>query len=508
MPWYRKWRNVFRDESLSTELDAELAHHLAETADRLVDQGMTQAEALIAARQRLGNYTIQKERTRDMNLATWLDQLRADTVYGIRQLKQSPGFTAVAVLSLALGIGANAAIFQLVNALRLKLLPVKDPAQLVLLDWNKDSTRGGSWNGRSANFTYTQWDALRANQKPFSELIAWSTSPFDLTNGGEPRFAQGLWVSGSFFPALGVSPELGRTLSAADDSASCNAGAVISDAFWHREFGGDPHILGQQLSLNGFPVSVIGVTPPSFFGVEVGHRYDVAIPLCADTLMSEDHKGRIPKRAAWWLSIMGRLKPGWTVTSASAYLTAISPTFMQMTLPEDYRPDTAKKYLANKLNAQVANNGVSDIREGSETSLNLLLAITGLVLLIACANLANLLLARGTVREPEIAVRLAMGASRWRVVRQLLSESVILAVTGTLLGVFIAYAVSRGLISLLDTPDARDICFAFVGLARLGLHVWARNRDMLALWIDAGAARDTSVSRGGHAYERAHRYRE
>lgn len=252
MPWYRKWRNVFRDESLSTELDAELAHHLAETADRLVDQGMTQAEALIAARQRLGNYTIQKERTRDMNLATWLDQLRADTVYGIRQLKQSPGFTAVAVLSLALGIGANAAIFQLVNALRLKLLPVKDPAQLVLLDWNKDSTRGGSWNGRSANFTYTQWDALRANQKPFSELIAWSTSLFDLTNGGEPRFAQGLWVSGSFFPALGVSPELGRTLSAADDSASCNAGAVISDAFWHREFGGDPHILGQQLSLNGF----------------------------------------------------------------------------------------------------------------------------------------------------------------------------------------------------------------------------------------------------------------
>ena len=139
MPWYRRWRNVFREDALSTELDAELAYHLAETADRLMEQGMPEAEALIAARRQLGNYTVQKERTRDMNLATWLDQLRADAMYGIRQLKQSPGFAAVAMLSLALGIGANTAIFQLVNAVRLKLLPVKDPEQLVVVDWNKDS---------------------------------------------------------------------------------------------------------------------------------------------------------------------------------------------------------------------------------------------------------------------------------------------------------------------------------------------------------------------------------
>jgi predicted permease len=453
MPWYRKWRNVFRGEALSTELDAELAYHLAETADRLMEQGLPDAEALTAAKRRLGNYTIQKERTRDMNLATWLDQLRADAVYGIRQLKQSPGFTAIAVLSLALGIGGNAAIFQLVNAVRLKLLPVKDPAQLVVVDWNKDSARAGWWSTRSANFTYTQWDLLRTQQKAFTEMIAWSASLFDLTRGGEPRFAQGMFVSGSFFPVLGVGAELGRTLSTADDSATCSAGAVISHAFWQKEFGGDPHVVGRRLSLNGYPVPVIGVTPPSFFGVEVGHRYDVAIPLCADRLMSEDHQGRIPGRAAWWLSIMGRLKPGWTVTSASAYLRAISPTVMRMTIPEDYKPDLAKKYLANKLNAKEADNGVSDIREGSETALNLLLAITGLVLLIACANLANLLFARATVREPEIAVRLAVGASRWRVVRQLLAESLILAISGAVLSVFIAYALSRGLIALLETPD-------------------------------------------------------
>ncbi len=453
MPWYRKWRNVFRDEALSTELDAEFAYHLAETADRLMAQGLPEAEAQLAARQRLGNYTIQKERTRDMNLATWLDQLRADALYGIRQLKQTPGFTAVAVLSLALGIGANTAIFQLVNAVRLKLLPVKNPEQLVVVDWNKDAARAGWWSTRSANFTYTQWDVLRAQQKPFSDMIAWSVSPFDLTNGGQPRFAQGMFVSGSFFPVLGVSAELGRTLSAADDSATCNVGAVISHAFWQQEFGGDPHILGQRLTLNGYPVSVIGVTPSSFFGVEVGHRYDVAIPLCADPLMSDDHKGRIPGRAAWWLSIMGRLKSGWTVNRASAFLTAISPTVMRMTLPEDYKPDLAKRYSANKLLAKEANNGVSDIRESSETSLNLLLAITGLVLLIACANLANLLLARATVREPEIALRLAMGASRFRVVRQLLAESLILAISGALTGVFVAYLLSRGLIALLESPD-------------------------------------------------------
>ena len=175
-------------------------------------------------------------------------------------------------------------------------------------------------------------------------MIAWSASQFDLASGGEPRFAQGLFVSGSFFPVLGVGAELGRTLTASDDNATCNVGAVISNAFWQREFGGDPHVLGRRLSLNGYPVPVIGVTPPSFFGVEVGHRYDVAIPLCADRLMAEDHKGRIPGRTDWWLSIMGRLNPGWTVKSASAYLAAISPTFMRMTLPEDYKPDLAKKY--------------------------------------------------------------------------------------------------------------------------------------------------------------------
>ncbi len=454
MPWYKRWRNVFRPEQLNHELDEEFAHHLAEAADRLECQGLPHEEALRIAKLRLGNYSIQKENTRDMNIASWLDQTRADLLYGLRQLKLSPAFTLVAVLSLALGIGANTAIFQLVNTIRLKTLPVKDPEQLVALDFAKDSARGGSWSSRSAAFTYPQWDAIRQEQQAYSGVLAWSAARFNLTNGGEPRFAEGLYVSGDFFRVLGVNPVLGRTFTTADDSASCAAAAVISYSFWQREFGGDPEVLGRKLRLDGYAVPVIGVTPPSFFGVEVGYRYDAAIPLCADRLVIRG-KGnpRIPNRFAWWLSIMGRLKPGCTVKTANAELHALSPRIMRETLPTQYGPEEAKSFLANKLLVKKADNGVSDFRDQSRQPLNLLLAITGLVLFIACANLANLQLARASVREPEFAVRLAMGASRGRVIRQLLVESLLLAAMGALLGVALAFALTRAFAAFLQSPD-------------------------------------------------------
>ncbi len=454
MPWYQRWRNVFRAERLDEQLDCELQYHLAEVADRLMEEGIPEREAMRLAKLRLGNYSIQKERTRDMNVAAWLDSMWSDLRYGLRQLKANPGFTAVAVISLALGVGANTAIFQLVNAIRLTTLPVKDPQQLVLLDWEKNSSRGGRWSSRSANFTYGQLEEIRSLQHAFSDVAAWSAARFNLTNGGEPRFAEGLFVSGNFFETLGVRSMMGRTLSARDDSASaCNAGAVISYPFWQREFGGDPGAIGRNISLDGYTVPVIGVTGPAFFGVEVGNRYDVAIPLCADRLLADDKKGRIPGRVDWWLSLMGRLKPGWTVRSAAAEMRALSPAIMRATLPEDYRPDMAKRFLANKLLAKDAGTGVSNLREQYERPLWLLMATTGLVLLIACANLANLLLARATVREPEIAVRLAMGASRWRVVRQLLAESLLLALVGAALGAGLAMVLSRGLLRYISTSD-------------------------------------------------------
>ncbi len=378
--------------------------------------------------------------------------LLQDISYGIRQLKQNPGYALVAILSLGLGVGANTAMFQLVDAIRLKSLPVRDPPQLVSIEFAKGTSRAGWFSSRSAELTYAQWNEIRAHQQAFSGVLAWSAARFNLATGGEARYAEGLYVSSDFFSVLGVNPQLGRTFTREDDSETCSsAGAVLSYPFWQREFGGDPGVLGRTIQLDGHALPVIGVTPPSFFGVEVGNRYDVAIPLCADRLLADDKKGRIPIRSAWWLSMMGRLKPGWTEKRAAAHLEALAPQIMRATLPETYKPEMAKKYLANKLTASAAGKGVSDLRYEYERPLWLLMATTGLVLLIACANLANLLLARASVREREFAVRLAIGASRWRLVRQLLVESLLLATGAAVVGAFLAQVLSRSLVAFMST---------------------------------------------------------
>jgi putative ABC transport system permease protein len=383
-----------------------------------------------------------------------LESFLQDVRYGIRQLRQSPGFTVVAVLSLALGIGANSAMFQLIDAIRLRMLPVSRPQELVNVDFARKSLRAGWFSTRSARLTFAQYEQIKQQQQAFTGVVAWSATRFNLSPGGVARYVEGLYVSGEFFRHLGVNPIMGRVFTAEDDTAACpSPGAVISHAFWQREFGGDPGILNRTVSLDGHTFPVLGVTPAAFFGVEVGNRYDVAIPLCADRLMAEDKKGRIPVHHAWWISMMGRLKPGWTVERATAQLRAISPAVMRATLPEIYKQDIVKKYLANKLEATSGGTGVSNLREDYERPLWLLMATTGLVLLIACANLANLLLARASVREREIGVRLAVGASRWRLVRQLLAESLLLAVSGAVLGAGLAQVLSRGLISYITSEN-------------------------------------------------------
>jgi len=453
MPWYSRWRNVFRSEQLSNEIDDELQHHLAQSVDDLVASGMSEAEAWRVARRRLGNYSVQKERTRDMDISAWLDSVRADLVYGVRQWKASPGFAAVAILSLALGIGANTAIFELVNALRIRALPVRNPGELVALDFEKGDTRPGSWESDVAVATYSEWKAIQAQQQAFSGMVAWSWSRFNLSPGGQPRFANSLYVSGDYFHVLGVHTIAGRPLTPEDDSATCSPSAVISYSWWQSEYAGSSDALTRSISLNGLSIPIVGVTPASFFGLEVGRSFDIAVPLCMDALLSSDHRGRLADPAGWWLSVIGRLKPGWTLPRAVAHLHAISPGVMQATLPPSYTPKTAKGYLANRLTAREASNGISGLRSNYGTPLWLLMAATGLIVLIACANLANLLLARATAREPEIAVRLAIGASRGRLIRQLLSESLLLAVAGTVAGALLAEMLSRALIALISPPD-------------------------------------------------------
>ena len=283
-------------------------------------------------------------------------------------------------------------------------------------------------------------------------MFAWSPERLNLAHGGETREANVLWVSGDFFAVLGVKPEAGRLLNASDDHRGCSGAAVISDSFWRSEYGASSEALQKPITLEGHPFDMIGVTPPGFFGVEVGRTFDVAIPLCADPIIRGE-SARLDVRNAWWLALMGRLKPGWTLDRATAQLEAISPALFEATLPEKFQADDVKIYRAYRLKAFPAENGFSELRSDYSNPLWMLLAIAGLVLLIACANLANLMLARASAREKEIAVRLALGASRGRLIRQLLSESLLLACAGAFSGILLARALSGVLVAMISTQS-------------------------------------------------------
>src|SRR5262245_27181622 len=251
-------------------------------------------------------------------------------------LKRAPGFAAVAVLSLALGIGANTAIFQLLDALRLRRLPVPQAEQLALVRiMNRvPGAASGNFSGRYPEFTYRQWDRVREHQQGFSSVFAWSPATFDLSTRGHQRFAENaLWVSGDFFATLAVQPLLGRLLTAADDEPACTSpGIVASYGFWQRELGGTPSAIGSTISLNGHSFPVIGVTPATFFGVEVGRSFDFAVPICVDKVIN-GARSRLDQPSNWWLSVMGRVKPGWSLARAGAQLDAISAKLFEETLP-------------------------------------------------------------------------------------------------------------------------------------------------------------------------------
>jgi len=444
-----QWNNWLRRRGWERGMDAELRFHLESRREELVRAGKSPEEAERQARREFGAVELAKDECRDEKPMEWLDRGVRALRYGLRSLCKSPGFTLVAVGTLALGIGANTAIFQLLDAVRLRTLPVSNSAQLATVQL---ADRIG-WRGSQASpypaLTNPIWEQFRDTQQAFSGVLAWSSNGFNLSPGGEARVARGLFVSGNFFHVLGVEPLMGRVFSAADDRRGCGLpGAVISYAFWQRELGGDASAIGRKLTLNMHPVEVIGVTPAGFSGLEVGHTYDVAVPICSQAVLWNEGNW-LNEGTVWWLNVMGRLRPGQTLQQANAQLQAASAALFRSTLPANYPPINVKDYLKFKLAAVAAGNGVSELRMDYEDPLLLLLATSGLVLLIACANLANLILARATAREHEFAVRLAIGAARGSLVRQLMVENGMLAVGGAVLGAAVSGVLSRLLVSLL-----------------------------------------------------------
>jgi len=449
----------------------ELAEHLSDKYDELIASAVREEEAFRLVLQELH---AQKLGRRTMP-AGWLPTgLRNEVRVAARLLRFNPGFAAAAILSLALGIGVNTAIFQLVDALILRTLPIPSPSTLASIE-TVHVHRMGRSVAPQQDLSMAQWKQLQQQrQEPFSSLAGWSTERFDLGRGGEARYADGLWVSGRFFQTLQIQPALGRLFSERDDYAGCGArGAVLSYAFWRGEFAGRPDILGQQVSLDRQVFQIIGVTPAAFYGLEPGRKFDLAVPLCSEPVM---HPADVWSNSSttWWLTAFCRLKPGWTFERASAQLAAISPAIFAATLPPQYDPDIAKSYLHFRFRAVPAGAGFGGVRAAYEYPLLLLLGISGLVLLVGCANVANLMLARAATREREMAVRISLGASRARLIRQLLIESLMLVIGGSFVGLALARSLSIALMAMMGAahgeiflslaPDWRVLTFT-AGLA-------------------------------------------
>jgi predicted permease len=440
------------------EVDEEMRLHLELRAEQARAQGLDPA----TARRRFGNPTLLREQGQDAWGWTYFDGWLRDIREAWRTLLASPGFTATAVVSLALGIGANTAIFSLVNALLLRTLPVEDPRELVQL-----AAEGGA----RPTFTNPLWEEIRDRQDVFAGMLAYSTVTFDLASSGETDPVEGLWVSGSFFRMLGVSAMRGRVLAAEDDRRGGGPDgpvAVISYRFWETRYAKDENVVGKTISLNREPFRIVGVTPPWFTGLDTDRSFGVAIPISCDPLLLKDGS-RLDDRSTWWLSVLGRLRANAPIEAAAGRMKVLSPAILRATVPADYDGQRRQTYLDRELTALPAATGFSGTGRRYETALYSLMAIAALVLLIACANIANLLLARSAQRERDLSMRVALGAGRGRLVRRLLCESFLVAIVGAGAGLGLALIGSRFLVRLMRTqggslvvdltPDMRVLAF-------------------------------------------------
>src|SRR5215831_19141161 len=481
MDWLRifvaRLRSVLGRKRLESDLEAEVNSHLEMLAEENIRAGMSPKEARRAARREFGGIEQTKESYRDRRGVPFLEALLQDLRYALRMFRRNPGFTAVVVLTLALGIGANTAIFSLMNAVLLQSLPVRNPSELVVVQYNDPQS------GReNEDFSYPMYQAFRDKNSVFSGVFCRSGVDFNATYTGQSERAAGEMVSGNYFDVLGVQPWIGRLFTQEDDRLpGAHPVAVLSYGYWQTRFGGDTAILGKEILLDTRPMTVIGVTPPDFYGTEIALSPQIRVPMMMATVFKPVPANRLQSPRHRWLTIMARRMPGVTIARAQA----ASDVLYHQVLEEELNGLGSKvsehdkqRALSSRIVLQNGRQGFTHLQAEMGRPLILLFGVTAIVLLVACANIANLLLARSAKRKKEVAVRLAIGAGPRRLIRQWLTESVLLALLGGAAGILLGVWLSQGLIRFLPASvrvalkvpmDARVLGFSLLASIATGL---------------------------------------
>ena len=473
--------NAMRRRRMERAVAEDIEAHVAEKTADLMEAGMPEREARLQARRELGNAALLIEASREVWGWMWLERLLQDLRFSTRLMVRNPGFTAVAILSLALGIGANTAIFGLLDKIAWRMLPVHKPEELRIVEVVR--TRKSGTTKSDTSYTYSQYALWRDHARSFQSLAGYSAGLRwrDRSTTGDGVWHDGQFVSGNYFDVLGVPAVLGRVITPTDDSVDSAGGpdgAVLlaSYRYWQTTLHADPGAIGRTVNVNGVWVTIVGVTPPEFFGSQVGHAPDIFVPMHLQPAI-EPLPGSLlhdpPSGGTTWVSIVGRLQPGVTETQAKTDLTSIYEGYevSRMRSADRAAYFAKQRPLPGVVVLASGSRGLSQLRDRFSQPLKALMALVAIVLLIACANLANLLLARGNARTKEIAVRLAIGAPRGRIVRQFLTESAMLAMAGGAAGLLFALWSSRALLGMLPQnqapvgleiePDLRLLAFTF-----------------------------------------------